>query len=220
MNPNPIEALQVPQKAEVPMTPQMEMPKPSNTIEFEPETQGNLALLPNGDIGEIESIGRGVATLKVNGENRGLPEDKIKFEPIGTEQAVQHIIDNIPEGMKSTSFESAFHLSIPGLDKPLDLMIVKFYDGKVAWYRDVPENIYDDIAAGRYAPKGKGKTGIAQYDPSTIDSRGAGFSQEIKENPYYKKGSGKTWGYAKNNYSLWQHVQQMIKKIAREKKDA
>ena len=184
--------------------------------EFEPETQGNLTMLPNGKMGQIESVKNGNATVNVDGKTKIFKEDALTKEPLGTEQAVRHLINSIPENLKSTSLQSAIHFNIEGKD----VMLTQFYDGKIAWYLDVPESTYQQISLGTYKPKGQGITGIGEYNPGAIDSRGAGFHTEIKINPKYsKENKGKTWGYASNMYSLLHNIQPIIHKISKEKYD-
>ncbi len=179
--------------------------------------KSNLAVLPKGQIGNVESIKNGVATVNVNGNIKKFKESEIQGAPQDLEQAVRHIVNNIPENMKSTSLQSTILVPLPDGN---NIMLSQFYDGKIAWYLDVPENIYDDISLGTYAPKGQATTGIGEYKPSVADSRGAGFHTEIKMNPKYsKENKGKTWGYAKNSYSLTHEIQPILNKISKEKYD-
>ncbi len=173
-----------------------------------------LAMTSNGKIGEVESVKNNVATMNVDGRTRKEKEGSIIPEPEGIETAVREIINSIPEGMKSTALQSMVH--IPGSD----LLLTQFYDGKWAWYMGVPEETYKSIALGTYEPKGQGSTGIAEYKPGVADSRGAGFHTEIKMNPKFsKENKDKTWGYASNEYSLLNHIQNAIHKISKEKYD-
>ena len=130
------------------------------------------------------------------------------------ENAVRYIVDNIPENLKSTSLQSAVH--IPGMN----ILLTQFYDGKWAFYKDFPEDIYRNISMGTYEPKGEAKTGIGEYKPGVVDSRGAGFHQEVKMNPKYsKENKGVTWGYADNEYGLMKSIQNILHKISKEKYD-
>lgn len=197
-----------------PIRPEAQITPIKENAKYEPETQGNLALLPKGEIGSVESVKNGVAKVNINGKVLDKKLSDLSYEPPGTEQAVRHILSSIPENMKSTSLSSMVHL-------PQDnILLVQFHDGKWAWYKDFPEDTYRNIALGIYDPKGQGKTGIGEYKPGVADSRGAGFHKEIRENPKYSKGNkGSTWGYASNEYSLLHDVQKTIHKISKEKLD-
>lgn len=180
----------------------------------ETETIGNLAILPKGEIGQIESIKNGVAKINVNGKIINQKASEIQQEPQGIENAVRYIINSIPEEFRSTNLQSIVH--VPGIN----LLLSQFYDGKWAWYKDVPEETYKNISLGTYEPKTQGETSLGKYKPGVADSRGAGFSKEIVRNPKYsKENKGITWGYASNEYSLMHTIQDVIHKISKEKID-
>lgn len=190
--------------------------EPITPIEQTTPTIGNLAILPDGKIGEIEDVRQGIAKINVDGKESNRKLEDLELAPNDLEDATRHIINNIPEKEKSTAFMSAIHVPIPGID----LMLTKFWDGKIAWYLDVPEDLYRSIALGLYEPKGKAKTGIGEYKPGVIDSRGAGFHEQIKINPKYsKENKGKTWGYATDLYNAMQKIQPLLHKISKEKYD-
>lgn len=182
----------------------------------QPVPSKELAILPKGQVGQIESIKNGVAKVNVNGNIINEKLSNIEKEPPDLESAVRKIINSIPEDAKSTSLQSVVHVPIAGLN----LMLAQFYDGKWAWYRDVSEDLYRQIAMGTFEPKTEGITGIAKYKPGVVDSRGAGFSSEISRNPKYSKETkGVMWDYASNEYALMKNIQHIIHKISKEKLD-
>lgn len=173
-----------------------------------------LVSLKNGKIGEVESVKNGVTTVNIDGKTHKEKSSNITEEPPEIESAVRQVINSVPEDMKSTALQSMVH--IPGLN----ILLTQFYDGKWAWYTDVQEELYKNIAMGTYQPKGQAVTGIAEYKPGVADSRGAGFHNEIKINPKYsKENKGITWGYASNEYALLSFVQKFIHKISKERYD-
>jgi hypothetical protein len=173
-----------------------------------------LGMTANGKIGEIEGVKNNVTTMNMDGKQTKEKESSIIQEPKDLEPYVREIVDSIPEGMKSTHFQSMVH--VPGLD----LMLIQFYGGKWVWYKDVPKEKYSSIAMGKYTPKGQAITGIGEYDPNVTDSRGAGFDQEIKKDPMYsKENKNITWGYADNEYSLLNNIQESLHKISKERYD-
>ena len=185
-------------------------------LEVQPETEGNLAILPNGDIGEVESEEGEIAKVNINGDLVDTSANELEREPAGVERIIRALFNSIPEKMKSTAIASASHSEELG-----NLMNVGFYNGRTAWYKDVPKKIYKDISLGNYAPKTKGKTGIGEYDPNVIDSRGNGFQTEIVRNPKYSKDKeGITWGYYDKDYDFLENAQPEIYKISKEKYDA
>lgn len=199
-----------------PEEPKIEEPKPEEIKEPKKIEKSSIVASPQG-IGEVKEIRNGKALVDIDGTLHKVDEDKLEGEPVDLEPAVRYIMDNIPEKLKSTAFESSIHLRIPRFE---DIMLVKFYDGKWAWYLDVPENLYSDIATGVYEPKTAGKTGIAEYKPGVIDSRGAGFQSEIVQNPKYGKNEkGKTWGYALTKYNALEQIQESLKNISKERYD-
>jgi len=186
-----------------------QVPEISTRIESKP-----LVSLKNGQVGEVESIKNGVASVNVNGQTKKEKVSNVSEEPRGIEDAVRDLINKIPEGMKSTALQSMVH--IPGMNT----LLTQFYDGKWAWYLDVPEDLYQSIALGTYEPKGQSVTGIGEYKPGVADSRGSGFHNEIKINPKYsKENKGVTWGYATNEYALFKAAQDALHKISKEKYD-
>lgn len=200
----PSQAQQMPQQPIAEVAQQMIPPAPSNP----------LVSLKNGQIGEIKSEKGPVAEVNVNGKMHKEKISSLNREPPDVETAVREVINSIPENMKSTAVQSMVH--IPGLN----IMISQFYDGKWAYYLDMPEDIYQSVALGTYQPKGQAVTGIGEYKPGVADSRGAGFHQEIKINPKYsKENKGITWGYATNEYSLLHNIQGIIHKISKERYD-
>jgi hypothetical protein len=184
-------------------------PKPSSITP-------NTVVTPHG-VGEVVHKGKAGSIVEVNGKKKSYkPDDVIKpFDDV--EEAVRHVIKSIPENLKSTAIQSTIFLPTGNKE---GVMVTKFYDGKVAWYKDVSRDLYRSIALGQYEPKTKGKTGIAQYEPGVIDSRGAGFSSEISRNKKYSKETeGDMWGYGESMYDLFDDVQQLINKISKEKYD-
>lgn len=168
---------------------------------------------PKG-IGKVLELRNGKAIIEIDGKKKVFNEEDLEKKPQDIEEAIRHVINYIPENLKSTAMQSTVH--IPGLN----VMITKFWDGKVAWYTDVSEELYRTIAKGLYEPKTKGRTGIGEYKPGAIDSRGAGNSEQITRNPKYsKENKGKTWGYANNEYDAFDHIQNILNKISKEKYD-
>ncbi len=198
--------LQQPKQAIAPVE-QPQIQKPSAPVK-------PLVSLKNGQMGTLEGIEKGVASINVDGNIIKEKASQLNLEGPEVEEAARQLVNLIPEGMKSTALMSMVYIP------EFELVVEKFWDGKSAWYQGVSESDYEQIALGTYAPKGEGKTGIAEYDPSVADSRGAGNSQIIIKNPRFgKENKGKTWGYAKNEYDLLHGMQKYLHKFSKEKYD-
>lgn len=191
----------------------------SPSIANEPQKidKDSLVSTPHG-VGEIKSdIRGGQAIVEVSGKKYKVDVDEMEGQPEDLEEATRHLMKLIPENLKSTAIQSSTRVQLPG---NLSVTFMKFYDGKIAWYLDVPEDIYKSIALGIYEPKTKKKTGIGEYKPGVIDSRGAGFHEQIRMNPLYSKANkGKTWGYADNDYDALSIIQPILHKMSREEYD-
>lgn len=177
--------------------------------------------LPNGDIGEITNIRQGIATVNANGKEYRRKLDELEEAPEDLEEATRHLVNLIPEKEKSTAFQESIHISLPGKEgKEIPIMLTKYYGGKWAWYLDVSNDDYSKIALGTFEPKGEKKTGIGEYKPGIIDSRGAGNQQLIIQNPKYsKENKGKTWGYADTKYDMLKSIEETLKKMSKEELD-
>lgn len=183
-----------------------------------PIEKKSVVALPNGDIGEVTDIRQGIATVNANGKTyRRKVEDLIQ-EPEDIEEATRHLMKFIPEGEKSTAIQNSIFFNLPGDKGDTPILLTKFWDGKIAWYKGLDENSYNQIALGTYEPKTSGRTSIGEYKPGVIDSRGAAFHELVKMNPLFnKENKGKTWGYADNEYDALKSMQSTLKKMSREK---
>lgn len=182
-----------------------------------PSAIKNVAMTPKGII-EITHRGAEGVIGEVNGKQKSFKHSDVELPPSDFEEAVRTLVNAIPENEKSTAIQSAIRIPLPeGLPS---ITLMKFYDGKIAWYVDVPEEDYQTISLGNYSPKGMGKTGIAEYNPSVMDSRGAAFHNLIKINPKYnKENKGKMWGYADNHYDALAKIQPILKMMSKERID-
>lgn len=87
---------ELPQQKVTPVTPE--------TPSVEPMTVGSLALLPKGEVGEIESVKNGIAKVNVNGEMKHRKLSELESVPF-TEEEIANAYDNlmskIPEEHRS-----------------------------------------------------------------------------------------------------------------------
>ena len=194
-----------------------EVPEP--TAYLPKKEKGALVALPSGEIGEISDIRQGIATVNANGKEFRRKVEELEAEPEGLDEVARKMVDLIPEGEKSTAFQESIHLNVP-TEAGDGIMVTKYYGGKWAWYLGVSNEDYSKIAMGEFEPKGEARTGIAEYKPGVIDSRGAGNQQLIIQNPKYSKANkGKTWDYADTKYNALKSIDPILQKMSRERKD-
>lgn len=201
----------IPQKRETnePMSPPIQRPTDRHA-----PTKPRLASLMNGEIGEIKEIKHGVVTLDINGKERKVKASEITMEDPELEGAIRKTLDSIPEELKSSNIQSSTYVP------QIELMLNQHYSGEMYWYLGVPEEDYLAVSLGTFAPKGEAVTGIAKYNPKVKDSRGAGNSELITQNPRFsKENEGITWGKAKNEYSILHTIQKTLNKISKERYD-
>ena len=194
---------------------------PEEIKETRKKEKGSTVALPNGDIGEIINIRQGIATVNARGKEYRRKIDEIEEAPHDLEEATRHLMKLIPEKSKSTVIQESIHLDIPGEEgESTPLLLTKFWDGKIGWYKGIDNDTYSKISLGTYEPKTKGKTSIGEYKPGVIDSTGAAFHDLIRMNPEYsKENKGITWGYANDWKGALKEIQPALTKMSREKVD-
>ncbi len=157
-----------------------------------------LAALPSGDIGQIESVKNGIAKLNVNGEIRHRKLSELIQEPIEIRNAIHEILQ-IPESERSAVFD---FVNYDPNDKRL---YVQFPNGKTVVYLDVDPTHANAIRESKGVPKTTGQTATGEKWIAGIpDSRGAEFFSRIKADPKYSKDNeGKTWYYLEDVYDKY-----------------
>lgn len=183
--------------------------------------RGATVSLPDGSIGEIQDIRQGIASVNADGRIRRKKLEELEQAPEGLDEAARHLVNLIPEKEKSTAFQESIHISLPSKEGgEVPVMLTKYYNGKWGWYIGVSNDDYSQIALGTFEPKGEKRTGIGEYKPGVIDSRGAGNQQLIIQNPKYSKANkGITWGYADTKYNMLGSIQETLNKMSKEELD-
>lgn len=214
--------IQPEQNEQIPSIMNLQMNEPINIspeitrpiASIEPEISSRMVQTKSGESGDLIDVKNGVATLDVNGQEKKFKFSDIETAPQNVEEAIRTVLNSIPEGLKSTALMGTIHIPFA------DLMLTTFYDGKMAWYKNVSVDRYNKIVFSAKTPKGQARTGIAEYSPDSADSRGSEF-HDFKTDPLYSKANeGKTWGYIDNKYNVFDNVQSIIHKISKERYDA
>lgn len=178
-----------------------------------------IVMTPKGP-GEITHQGKEGSIVQLGNEKKSFFDKDIENAPEDLEDVVRELMSMIPENEKSTAIQGSTFVELP--ENPLikSVTTMKFYDGKIAWYLNMPKQNYDEICLGTYTPKGQGKTGIAEYNPGVADSRGSAFHHLVKINPLYsKENKNKTWGYADSSYNALAAIQPILHKMSKERLD-
>lgn len=173
------------------------------------ESPKDLALTPQGDIGEIESVKNGIAKINVNGQIKHRKLSDLIKEPEEVRIAINDILQ-IPESERSSAMDLLHYTP------QHKLLHIMFPNGKIAWYEDIDENIIDSILEAKGTPKTSGKTKTGEsWSAGIPDSRFAVVSDKIIRNPKYSRDNeGKTWGYIGKQYDKFKalRIKPKIKK--------
>ncbi len=187
------------QKEKPPEPPKpIERPKPIESAKpkaEEPRTEGSLALLPQGQVGEIESVKNGIAKINVDGQIRHRKLSDIEQEPeeikaFDYKKMAQDYIDSIPETERSTAMLMNYFVP-KSEDKSSGEFHVIFPSDPfhIGIYKNVPNSLAEKINSASTAPKTTGETALGKHIAGVADSRGAPMI-ELRSNaekyPYEK----------------------------------
>jgi hypothetical protein len=208
----PIEQLVSQYFKEVPPPEKKAKPQPGTEKKKEVKPEGlapenQLAALPSGDVGEIESVKDGIAKINVNGEIKHRKLSDLIKEPEQVRLAINDILQ-IPESERSAAMDLLHYTP------QHKLLHIMFPNGKIAWYEDIDEDIVDEIIAARGVPKTTGRTATGEeWTAGVPDSRFATVSAKILSNPKYSKSQeGITWGYIGKIYDKFQRLRTQPKR--------
>jgi hypothetical protein len=169
---------------------------------------GQLATLPRGDIGEIEEIKNGIATVNIDGKKHRVKLGDLGLEPPEAVELVHQILQ-IPESERSTA------MSWFGYDPGTRRLAVQFHTGKLTIYDDVSPEKAAKIAEGATA-KTTGQNEYGEHTEGQVDSRGAALILEIVADPKYKRAAK---GQPKNaNYQTYETIYDFWEKLRKKPK--
>lgn len=153
------------------------------------ETVGSLALTPQGDIGEIESVKNGIAKIKVGDIYKTRKTEDIEPLPISKPDLAdlyQNLIQAIPEDARSSVINFA------GYDANANELIFRPHSGAAYVYKDIPQEFADKLKNAMFKAKTNGENFYGSWS-SGEGSRFAGLSQLIKDLQKSYGGKGKEY---------------------------
>jgi hypothetical protein len=176
--------------------PEQKMPSPKvESIQFEKPTDmrvyevGNLALLPKGDIGEIEAIKNGIAKVNVDGRITHRKLDDLEEMPISQPDLAtlyENLIQAIPNELKSKVINFA------GYDPNANELIFRPHNGPAYVYKNIPPEFAEKLKNAMFQAKTSGENFYGSWSEGG-PSRFAGLSQLIKELQKEYGGKGKEY---------------------------
>ena len=176
----PIQAVAPPEAApENPATNVPAVKEPSEPAKPQP---GKEAILPDGNVGEIESVdpsGRYV-TVNVNGTRRRVKFEDVEVEPENVVAFVNQVAA-IPESERSRL------ISFFAYQPETKTLAVQFHNGDFYTYDDIAEDKFKNVVNASGTAKTTGADDYGEHVAGVPDSRGAALIEEIINDPKYKK---------------------------------
>ena len=176
----PIQAVAPPEAApEAPVTNVPAVKEPSEPAKPEP---GKEAILPDGNVGEIEAVdpnGRYV-TVNVNGTRRRVKFEDVEVEPEQAKAFVNEVLQ-IPERQRSGP------IAFIAYDAPSNSLAVQYHEGKFRIFDDVDQEKVNRIMSGETLAKTTGSNEYGSWTAGTPSVVGAAMVEEITSNPKYRR---------------------------------
>lgn len=157
--------------------------------EGETPTVGNLALLPNGDIGEVQAIRKGIVKLDVDGKERHKKESELESVPISSPDLADlysQLTQAIPESQRSSVINFA------GYDPNVNELAFRPHGGGLYIYKDIPADFADKLKNAMFKAKTTGENFYGAWGAGE-ESRFAGLSQLIRDLQKQYGGKGKEY---------------------------
>jgi len=153
------------------------------------ETEGNLALMPNGDLGEIQSVKNGIAKMNVNGIERHRKYEDLETLPI-TQPDIADLYSNlvqaIPEELRSSVINFA------GYDADFNELAFRPHNGALYIYKDIPLDFADKLKNSMFKAKTTGENFYGAWGEGE-GSRFSGLGQLIRDLQKQYGGKGKEY---------------------------
>jgi len=153
------------------------------------ETQGNLVLTPQGDIGEIKSTNKGIASVDVGGKIKTRKESELEKIPINQPDLAdlyENLVKAIPEQARSSVINFA------GYDADANELIFRPHNGAAYVYKDIPKEFADKLKNSMFKAKTTGENFYGAWSAGE-GSRFAGLSQLIRDLQKQYGGKGKEY---------------------------
>ena len=164
--------------------PLMEKPR-----EMRVQEVGNLALLPRGEVGEIEAIKNGIAKINVDGRITHRKLDDLEEMPISQPDLAtlyENLIQAIPEHARSSVINFA------GYDPIANELIFRPHSGAAYVYKNIPPEFAEKLKNAMFQAKTTGENFYGSWTAGE-GSRFAGLAQLIRELQKEYGGKGKEY---------------------------
>lgn len=169
-----------------------------------PESK-KLVAFPDGQIGEVESINKGIAKVNIDGTIRNRKMDDLIPEPEDAIEAVQNLL-KIPEEDRSSV------LAYTAYNPLTQKLYAMYHDGRTVEYDDFDEQDFEDINSGKFTPRTEGKNQFGLWTKEDEKSRGATLYKLLLSNPKYAKNQkDQTWRYLNEGYDYWKGLRKKRK---------
>ena len=163
--------------------------KKESTVTPEPETAGNLALLPKGDLGQIESVKNGIAKVNVDGRITHRKLSDLEELPISQPDLAalyENLIQAIPEHARSSVINFA------GYDSNANELIFRPHSGAAYVYKDIPPEFAEKLKNAMFKAKTTGENFYGSWSAGE-GSRFAGLAALIRDLQKLYGGKGKEY---------------------------
>jgi len=199
----------------IPANTQLEKPNETPALE-----EKKVAILPNGDIGNIKSIKGKVVKLDVDGKQKIMNLSKIIQSPLPEKHLgdlYDQLMENTPEEDKSAAIFWA------GYDDKANKLQYIPHGGALYTYENIPEEFADKLKNSMFKAKTTGKTTEGMWFAGGA-SRGAGLYQLIQDLQKQYGGKGKEYsGKAEPIFDAFRSAREASrakkKKVSDEKKE-
>lgn len=194
-----IEQPQPQQTQEISQTPLPQLPNPiensfqdstNSLVENQEDLKENKKVrLPNGHIGEIQSVKNGIATIDVNGEIKHRKLDELERSPIPDRDLAdiyEELTNSIPEHARSAVINWA------GYDPNVNELAFRPHSGALYVYKNIPEDFVEKLKNAMFSAKTTGENFYGAWKEGE-SSRFSGLGGLIRELQKQYGGKGKEY---------------------------
>lgn len=156
-------------------------------INFNPTEK--TAILPDGKMGEVQSVKNGIAKIDVDGQVRNRKEEDLIKSPLPQKDLADlysDLINAIPEDKRSAVINFA------GYDEANNELIFRPHGGAAYVYKDIPKEFADKLKNSMFKAKTSGENFYGSWETGEA-SRHAGLAALIKDLQKQYGGKGKEY---------------------------
>jgi hypothetical protein len=185
------------------------------------ESIGSLALTPQGDLGEIESIKNGIATIDSNGNKKTRKLSEIETSPLPAKDLADLHADLIAGIEKHTGQQVSRNVNWAGYDpETRQLAYIPHNSDKLYTYDNIPEEDVKQLTNFLTQRKSSGDNFIGAWQSGTKSPIGAAMYAMIQKLQKERGGKGKEYsGKFQSVYSALEPAISASKKKKKEQED-